>query len=189
MVLVSVALAGSVAGCDTADPADTSLGMITHVVDAIDAQEWSPAHQVPDVEREAIEGLLTEKSLVMLFPTPAPVADPEATEARFTAHTYLPEDRSSASLRVESTDRGLNLKVYAEGQSCAERMAGDSLAGTDMTWTPAQIRGHDACLALGTPPAVSFLEWDEAGVRFEASWQGFTLQEVQTWLSQWTPTP
>jgi hypothetical protein len=52
-----------------------------------------------------------------------------------------------------------------------------------MSWSPAQIRGQDACLALGTPPAVSFLEWDEAGLRFEATWQGFTLEEVQTWLS------
>ena len=98
----------------------------------------------------------------MLFPTPMPVADSEATEARFTAQTYLPEDRSSASLRVAAADLALNLKVYAEGQSCAERMAGDSLAGTDMSWSPAQMHGHDACVALGTPPAVSFLEWDEA---------------------------
>lgn len=188
-LLVSVALAGSVAGCDTADPADTSLGMITHVVDAIDAQEWSPAHRLPDAEREAIGALLTDKSLVMLFPTPAPVADPDATEARFSAQTYLPEDRSSASLWVAAGDLGLSLQVYAVGQSCAERMAGDSFAGTDMSWSPGQIRGHDACVAVGTPPAVSFLEWDEAGVRFAASWKGLTLEEVQTWLSQWTQYP
>jgi hypothetical protein len=75
------------------------------------------------------------------------------------------------------------LKVYGEVQSCAQRVPGDSLAGTDMSWSPTQIRGQDACLALGTPPAVSFLEWDEAGLRFEATWQGFTLEEVQTWLS------
>jgi hypothetical protein len=98
--------------------------MITHPVDAIDAQEWSPAHQAPDVEREATEGLLTEKSLVMLFPTPAPVADPEATEARFTAHTYLPDDRSSASLRVEWTDRGLNFEGVRGGSELRPTRAG-----------------------------------------------------------------
>jgi hypothetical protein len=94
--------------------------MITHPVDAIDAQEWSPAHQAPDVEREAIEGLLTEKSLVMLFPTPAPVADPEAIEARFTAHTYLPDDRfrvAPNACRVtrwrEPTCRGHRLRYVA----------------------------------------------------------------------------
>lgn len=190
--IASVLLMVGSAGCNNTTPADPTDGtpIETYVTRDLETQTWAPADELPSTQSNTIREFLASRGLKILVPLPNDSIDASATIARLSTVTYQPDEITSVTLRVETSEKGLSLQASdkATVPTCEDRLDGDSLAGVDASWVMSEMRGHQACLAL-VKDGISFLEWDEAGVRFSLSWDGYTIEDIQSWLSQWKPLP
>jgi hypothetical protein len=192
MRLRALSLLLVVAGCQNATPATTSgeIPTATYVTRDLETQTWEPAGVLPEAQREIVEDFLQARSLKILLPPHDDEAGPSGLVATLGTTTHQPAGVTSVTLRLDSAQVGLSLKANQVGvvPTCADRLSDDSLAGVDAQWITSEVRRQPACLAV-VENGISFMEWDETGIRFRVSWEGLVTEEVQTWLEAWTLLP
>lgn len=148
-----------------------------------DDHTWQPAHEPPAEAVETITADVSYADRAIILPgAPAPVADPESTEAIF--------DWTTGSLRpgygmVEHPGVTLTI-VDASGAILVEVVnhPRGALAVCPSGWIEITIRSAPGCHDPGTTVRI---RWEEGGYGFSADFSdAISLDDAIDWLRGWT---